>query len=63
MDSSDIVKKVRDIINEREIGNDICEYDEEINGIIYKLYGLTYDEILIVDPQTLITREEYEKDK
>lgn len=58
-----IVKKVRDIINEREIGNDICEYDEEINGIIYKLYGLTYDEILIVDPQTLITREEYEKDK
>lgn len=58
-----IVKKVRDIINEREIGNDICEYDEEINGIIYKLYGLTYDEILIVDPQTLITREEYEKDR
>lgn len=56
-----IIKKVRDIINEREIGNDICEYDEEINCIIYKLYGLTYDEILIVDPQTLITREEYEK--
>ena len=27
---------------------------------IYKLYGLTYDEVLIVDPQTSITREEYE---
>ena len=28
---------------------------------IYHLYGLTYDDVLIVDPQTMITREEYEK--
>lgn len=27
---------------------------------IYHLYGLTYDEVLIVDPQTSIKREEYE---
>ena len=26
----------------------------------YKLYNLTYDEVLIVDPETPITREEYE---
>jgi hypothetical protein len=26
------------------------------------LYGLTYDEVLIVDPATPITREEYEKE-
>ncbi|WP_277120874.1 TaqI-like C-terminal specificity domain-containing protein [Bacteroides ndongoniae] len=32
----------------------------EIDKLVYKLYGLTYDEVLIVDPQTPITREEYE---
>ena len=30
--------------------------------MVYHLYGLTYDEVLIVDPQTPITREEYEND-
>ena len=31
-----------------------------IDHFIYHLYGLTYDEVLIVDPETPITREEYE---
>lgn len=26
-----------------------------------QLYGLTYDEVLVVDPETEVTREEYEK--
>lgn len=33
----------------------------KIDNIVYHLYGLTYDDVLIVDPQTPITREEYEK--
>lgn len=33
----------------------------EIDNMVYHLYGLTYDEVLIVDPQTPITREEYER--
>ncbi len=33
-----------------------------IEKTIYHLYGLSYDEVLIVDPDTPITREEYEKD-
>jgi len=33
----------------------------QINCLVYHLYGLTYDEVLIVDPETPITREEYEK--
>lgn len=32
----------------------------KIDIFIYHLYNLTYDEILIVDPETPITREEYE---
>ena len=31
-----------------------------INKLIYKLYNLTYDDVLIVDPETRISREEYE---
>ena len=34
--------------------------ENEIDRLVYKLYGLTFDEILIIDPQTSITREEYE---
>ena len=33
----------------------------KIDELIYKVYNLTYDEVLIVDPQSSITREEYEK--
>lgn len=39
----------------------IMQEIDKIDNIVYHLYGLTYDEVLIVDPQTTITREEYEK--
>lgn len=32
----------------------------QIDLLVYRLYGLTYDEVHIVDPNTPITREEYE---
>jgi len=32
-----------------------------IDLLVYHLYGLTYDEVLIVDPDTPITRDEYEQ--
>lgn len=32
----------------------------KIDNIVYHIYGLTYDEVLIIDPQTPITREQYE---
>lgn len=35
--------------------------ENEVDKLVYKLYDLTYDEVLIVDPETPITREEYEK--
>lgn len=36
------------------------ENEKNIDLLIYHLYNLTYDEVLIVDPETPITREEYE---
>ena len=41
----------------------IDKVEFEIDRLIYKLYNLSYDEVLIVDPQTPITREEYEKEE
>ena len=39
---------------------DECSVENEMDHIVYHLYNLTYDEVLIVDPQTPISREEYE---
>ena len=38
----------------------IAALENQIDFLVYHLYGLTYDEVLIVDPNTPITREEYE---
>lgn len=40
---------------------DTAKKEQTIDSLVYHLYGLTYDEVLIVDSQTPITREEYEK--
>ncbi len=40
---------------------DTSSLENEIDKKVYRLYGLTYDEVLIVDPETPITREEYER--
>lgn len=40
---------------------DTSAWEAEIDFLVYKLYGLSYDEVLVVDPETGITREEYER--
>jgi len=40
---------------------EIAATDNAIDFKVYKLYGLTYDEVLVVDKDTKITREEFEK--
>lgn len=49
--------------NHSKIKSILSEYpidEKRLNEIVYKLYKLTYDEVLIVDPDTPITREEYD---
>ena len=46
-----------------DIDNDIFEQTTIIDKLVYHLYGLTYDEVLIVDSNTPITKEEYESTK
>ena len=39
---------------------DTREMEQQIDLLVYHLYGLTYEEVLIVDPETQISKEEYE---
>ena len=57
-----IVSLVDRIIEAKKHGSqlDTTALESEIDRLVYHLYGLTYDEVLIVDPETPITREEYE---
>lgn len=48
------------IISAKKRNDDTTALEQKIDLIIYHLYGLSYDEILITDPETPITREEYE---
>lgn len=38
----------------------IQDVENQIDNIVYHLYDLTYDEVLIVDPQSPISRKDYE---
>jgi len=44
----------------RLLSEQITETDKEIDLRVYKLYGLTYDEVLIVEADFGVSREEYE---
>lgn len=44
-----------------QLSEQITETDKEIDLRVYKLYGLTYDEVLIVDADFEVSREEYNK--
>ena len=55
----DIVDKILNLKGGDSLA-DISYLEKKANILVYHLYGLTYDEVLIVDPETTITREEYE---
>ena len=60
-----IVELVDTILNAKKNNPqvDTSKYETMIDNLVYHLYGLTFDEVLIVDPETPITREEYEKEQ
>ena len=54
-----LVSKVLEL-KKVNIEADTTSLENQIDFLVYHLYGLTYDEVLIVDPETPISREEYE---
>ena len=57
-----VVTVVDKILRSREKNPtyNISDLEIKLDKIVYHLYSLTYDEVLIIDPKTPITREEYE---
>lgn len=55
-----LIKAFEPILKEYPSQNLWLDNINQIDLIVYHLYGLTYDEVLVVDPATPITREEYE---
>lgn len=53
---SELVTKA---IESSKTGHPISLIEAKIDLLIYKLYGLTYEEILSVDPESTIAKEEY----
>lgn len=63
MEEQNSIIKLVDIILDIKRTNPIADtqsLEDKIDNLIYHLYGLIYDEILIIDPKTPITREKYE---
>ena len=61
--TDEITRLVKSIlsIKQKSPSNDTSAIEQQVDILVYHLYGLTYDEVLIVDPETPITQEEYEK--
>lgn len=56
---------VHEILNKKRLGveNDTSEEEVQIDCMVCHLYGLTYEEVLVVDPHTTITKEQYEAEE
>lgn len=57
-----IVEKVNKILIDKESGSSTIQLEQNIDNLVYKLYNLTYEEALIVEPELAerLSREEYE---
>ena len=60
-----IIRLVDRILSAKKMDkrSDVIDDESLIDTLVYHLYGLTYDEVKIIDPATPITREEYELNK
>ena len=57
----EISKLIESLVSQRmNKYEDVISIENKIDHIAYHLYDLTYDDVLIIDPQTPISREEYE---
>ena len=56
-----ITELVKQVLENHSKGLDTKTGEQQIDLLVYHLYNMTYDEVLIVDPDTPITRDEYEK--
>ena len=52
---------VEKVMEAKAVSHEFSELEIEIDLMVYKLYGLTYDEVLTIDPKAPITQQQYEQ--
>ena len=64
-DADEISRIVRAMLEAKtsDVITDTSVFEANIDLLVYHLYGLSYDEVLIIDPETPITRDEYSNNK
>ena len=60
-----IINIVNDILMQKKDNpfRDTSSQEQQIDRLVYHLYNLTYDEVLIIDPTPPFSREEYKQDE
>jgi hypothetical protein len=56
----DLFEEEIDILNDYEVENIFIENKKDLDIKIYKLYELSYDEVLVVEPEFSLSKQEYE---
>lgn len=53
------VTQTEDYLQNKEKQNAVKEYEKQIDTMVYKLYELTYDEVLTIDKDFTLTEQQY----
>lgn len=51
---------VKTILDKKSLGMDTTFEENLVDKLVYRMYNLTYDEVILVDPQPPFSREEFE---
>lgn len=58
---SEIIERVESLVKQLLTNPISIELRKEIDKNIYRMYGLSYNDVLAIDPETTISNEEYDK--
>ena len=61
-ENNQIIDYVDKIVHCAEKNEDTSVFESKLDIMLYHLYNLTYNQVLVVDPEVPITREEYESE-
>ena len=56
-----VIERVESLVKQLLANPLSIEHRTEIDKNIYRMYGLSYEDILVIDPETTITEEEYNR--
>lgn len=58
-----MISLIDQLLHELKIGNCIEDIKDEINYLVYKIYSLTYQEVILINPEFKLTQTEYDNYK